>query len=497
MFTADTTHIWLVFVLCITITTCRIQPNVAALRVHVEYVDEGFTLRTQDIVRQAVLYVTRLLSVVDDSSSSVFHVPREKNSCLSVYFEGLNAGKCGQISHTNLEFCGVAPIPPAHLQGLHVFSGEEVEPLPASLPQGLGFTDGTNFVVYLTLRESELCASSLAHSQVCRKEAFEVGGVLSGRPVAGTVNVCWKEGEIEAITIRRVVIHELLHLLGMNYRSMREFVECEGKGRTKMCWKMKDVIRVTLDGEVVVWSRHFRRVIRRQKICEKGRHRQSSCTSRGCPPQACVAYNGLILENLTRSVNMHGGIAIAKSRTGVHWPEELFDDPSSVMVPKHVESGHVTVDPLTLALLRTSGWYWVNHTVLPCLNHFLNVDSLSLNCSNLLEKENDSTDNNRTETRGETNIQSPPSGSPMNASSGHEPTIASKGEAGTLHSTIGPNKITWIKQQMKEPSGERVSEGRWLGQAGRRALTSSTPTLTTAQPAEMPQELPGGIFCAL
>ncbi|MPC46267.1 28S ribosomal protein S2, mitochondrial [Portunus trituberculatus] len=253
--------------------------HASGLRVHVEYVDNHFTSRTQHIVREAVFHISRLLSIQNKLRKPVFHVPREKNACVSIYFDGPNKGKCGQISkhYLGIEKCGEAKIPQAHLEGLQVFGPKEVEPLSTSLPQGHGFTDGTNFVVYLTSKQSKLCSSSLAHSHVCRMEASRIGGVHSGRPVAGTINACWKEGETDDIMIKRVVIHELIHLLGMNYRSIREFIECDSKGNTRMCWKLKErVLWVTQDGELVLWSKHFRKAIRHQKICLDGTQCQIS-----------------------------------------------------------------------------------------------------------------------------------------------------------------------------------------------------------------------------
>lgn len=456
------TLIDILFVFAMSFTAYRLPLIVSGLKVHVEYLDDRFTLRTQHIVRLAVRYVSRLLSVRNESRNPVFRIPRDKYACMFAYFDGPNAGKCGQISrrYTGVDQCNGARIPPAHLEGLQVFGHEELEPLPSSLPQGDGFTDGTNFVVYLTLRESKLCTSSLAYSQVCRTEATGIGGVHSGRPVAGTINACWKEGEIDDIVIRRIVIHELIHLLAMNYKSIREFVECEGKNNTRMCWKLRNVIRVTQDGKVVVWSRHFRKIIRRQKICEDGSQCQLSSDSPGCPHQACITYDGMVLGNVTRSVNTFGGVVLAKSLTGVHWPDELFDDPTSVMVPAYVQSGRVMVDPLTVTLFRTSGWYWVNHTVLFCINHFLNTDALSPNCSNLVENKNDFIYQNETYTGGMTTAQDTSSlGSPMNISKDHEPAIATENvaEDETHHSTLGLNKFTWVKQQRKGPSGDTES----------------------------------------
>lgn len=434
--------------------------HASGLRVHVEYVDNHFTLRTQHIVREAVFHVSRLLSIQNKSRNPVFHVPREKNACVSVYFDGPNKGKCGQISknYFGIEQCGEAKIPTAHLEGLQVFGPEEVEPLPISLPQGHGFTDGTNFVVYFTSKESKLCASSLAHSHVCRIEASRVGGVHSGRPVAGTINACWKEGETEDIMIKRVVIHELIHLLGMNYRSIREFIECEGKGNTRMCWKLKErVLWLTQDGEVVVWSRHFRKAIRHQKDCLDGSQCQPSSNSQSCPFQLCGLYSGMVLENLTRSVNMFGGVILAKSRTGVHWPEELFDNPMSVMIPTYVAAGHVIVDPLTLALLRTSGWYQINHTALLCMNHFLSSDSPKLNLKNLIENKRDFISQNGTFTGEQTTAQNSPSqSSPVNVSKNHDPVSTSEDVVRNeiQNSTTGLNTFIWAKR----PSTDRVSE---------------------------------------
>ena len=461
MKTGASTHILFVFVLSFTVY--ELQQTVSCLKVHVEYVDEHFTPRTKYIIREAVFYVSKLLNIRNQSRNRVFRVPRAKNACLLIYFIGPNAGKCGLISreYIGIDECSGARIPPAHLEGLQVFGEDEVKPLPTSLPEGHGFTDGTNFVVYLTSRKSKLCASSLAYSQVCRMETSWIGGVLSGRPVAGIINACWNERKIDDIMIRRVVIHELMHLFGMNYKSIREFIECEGKGNTKICWKLKDIIRVTPDGGVVVRSRHLRKVIMYQKICEDGRQCQLFSDSSGCPPEACHTNNGMVLQNVTRSMHMLGGIILAKSGTGVHWSEELFDNPTSVMVPKYVKPGYVMVDPLTLALFRTSGWYSVSYNALFCLNHFLNAVSFSPNCTNLLLSNNYSTSQNETRTGEKTTPQNhPPLGNVVNVSKGYELPIVSKDVVvnETHYSTTGLDQLTQIKQQTEGPSDDRVPE---------------------------------------
>lgn len=372
---------------------CFTSADMTALKVHIEYLDDDiFTPRTRCIIREAVEHASTLLSLSNDPKIDKFLVPREKSACAFLYYDEPNAGKCGQLSqgYTGVEWCAGARIPAAHLEGLQVFAHKETEPQPESLPEGFGFTDGTNFVLYLTARESQLCASSLAHSRVCRRETAMVGGVTSGRPVAGVLNACWK-GDTDEIIIRRVIYHELMHLFGMNYMSMREFVECEGRRKRRMCFKLKDTVRVE-DDQVVVWSRYFRRVIR-QQVCEGIGHRQLYNDSCGWSHEdSCVLRAGMAVENVTRSVDLYGGVILAKSRTGVHWPPELFASSISVMVPQVMESGCVILDLLTLALLRTSGWYLVNCSALSCINHFLNSKSYtySLTC-NVLENNDSST----------------------------------------------------------------------------------------------------------
>lgn len=438
----------------------------SVLKFHIEFVDEGFSLRTQHVVRETVRHLSLLLNVRNESRSQVFRVPRDEGACKSAYYNGPNTGKCGMISegYSGVDKCGGARIPPAHLDGLLVFGHDEVKPLPTSLPQGRGFTDGTNFVLYLTSRESKLCASALAHSQMCRTEATVIGGVHVGRPVAGVINVCWKEGETEDIVIRRVIVHELIHLLAMNKISIGKFVRCDGRGNTRMCRRLDDVIKVTWDRKVVVWSRHFKKVIRRLKICRDESRCHLTGDSPSCLPEGCGAYDGMVLGNLTRRENKSIGVMLASSRSGVHWSEDLFDDPTSVMVPKYVKSGHVIVDPLTLALFRTSGWYWVNSTVLVCINYFLNEESPPLNCNNLIENDSDSTPQNETSTGGMTTGQESQDTSsfvdPVNVSKDHEPAITSENVTGDeAHgSATRHNKFLWVKQQTKGLVGDTESE---------------------------------------
>lgn len=374
---------------------CGKQSDVTALKVHIEYLDDGFTQKTRCIINEAVEHASNLLTLRSYLRTTVFHIPRERTACAFLYYDGPNAGRCGQISkgYTAAELCGEARIPASHLEGLQVFDYNGTKPLPVSLPEGRGFTNGTNFILYLTQRKSQLCLASLAHSRMCRMDAAVVGGVTSGRPVAGVVNTCWKEGEIgeaDVILIRRVMYHELLHLLAMNYRSMREFVECEGKRSSRMCWKLKNVIRVTQDSKVVVWSRYFRKAIRPQ-VCEGAGHchpYNDSCACSG----ACALQDSTAVENVTKSVDLYGGVILAESLTGVHWPEELFGNFTSIMVPRYMETGCIMLDFLTLALLKTSGWYLVNLHVLPCINCLLNNDSPPYSvCRNVLENKGNST----------------------------------------------------------------------------------------------------------
>lgn len=444
---------------------CIKRTDTTAVKVHIEYLDDVFTPRTQCIIREAVELISRLLTLRDDPRSIKFHVPRERRACASLFYDGPNAGKCGQLSqgYTGAEWCGAAKIPAAHLKGLQVFGYKDTEPLPESLQEGYGFTDGTNFVLYLTARESQLCTSSLAHSRVCRRDEAMVGGMASGRPVAGVVNACWKEGEkgeTEDILIRRVIFHELMHLMVMNYRSMREFVECEGRRRSRMCWKVQEAVKVVND-KVVVWSRHFRKAIR-QQVCEDVGHCQFYSDSCGCSHEGCcVLQDGIAVENVTRSVDLHGGVVLAKSRTGVHWPPELFANSTSVMVPRYMESGCIILDPLTLALLKTSGWYLVNCSALPCINCFLisNPYVCSLTCS-VLEKNNSSTNEDIAHPDGEV-MNTKETLSITNVKVSHDSKLfsASEDESGdeTLHSTGRFDTHTQVAVQTKGHNDSEVS----------------------------------------
>lgn len=444
---------------------CIKQTDTTAVKVHIEYVDKVFTPRTRCIIKEAVELVSRLLTLRNDPRSTKFHVPRERSACASQYYEGPNAGKCGQLSqsYTGAEWCGGAKIPAAHLKGLQVFGYKDTEPLPESLQEGYGFTDGTNFVLYVTLRESHLCTSSLAHSRVCRRDETVVGGIASGRPVAGVVNACWKEGgkvETADILIRRVIFHELIHLLVMNYRSMREFVECEGR-RSRMCWKMQDAVKV-VDDKVVVWSRHFRKAIR-QQVCEGVGHCQFHSDCCDCSHTGChFLQDGMPVDNVTRSVDLHGGVVLAKSRTGVHWPPELFANFTSVMVPQYMESGCIILDPLTLALIKTSGWYLVNCSALSCINCFLNsnpyVYSLT---SSILENDNSSMNEDTAHPDGE--VMNTTKGilsiTNVKGSQDTELFTASEEESGdeTFHSTRGFDTCTQVAVQTKGHNDSEVS----------------------------------------
>lgn len=443
---------------------CIKRTDMTAVKVHIEYLDDVFTPRTQCIIREAVELASRLLTLRDDPRSTKFHVPRERNACASLYYDGPNTGNCGQLSqgYTGAEWCGGAKIPAAHLKGLQVFGYKDTEPLPESLQEGYGFIDGTNFVLYLTARESQLCTSSLAHSRVCRRDEAMVGGVASGRPVAGVVNACWKEGEkgeTDDILIRRVIFHELMHLMVMNFRSMREFVECEGRRRSRICWKVQDAVRV-VDDKVVVWSRHFRKAIR-QQVCEGVGHCQSYSDSCGCSHEGCCALqDGMAAENVTRNVDLHG-VVLAKSRTGVHWAPELFVNFTSVMVPQYMESGCIILDPLTLALLKTSGWYLVNCSALPCINCFLNSNPYVYSLTSSVSENNDSSMNEDTaHPDGEAmNAKGTLSITYVKASQDSKWISALEDESGdeTLHSTRRFDTRTQVAVQTKGHNDSEVS----------------------------------------
>ncbi|KAK8743910.1 hypothetical protein OTU49_000907 [Cherax quadricarinatus] len=401
-------HVWWLMVV-ITVPHVYSVP----LKVHVDYVDRHLPPRLLQTFKKTFLAIAELISLKNTYNKTVFHIPREKSACGSTYYDGLNFGKCAKISRNYIgDFCGDIKIPPEHLEGLKVYDYDSLQPLNKSLPEGKGFDDGTNFVVYLTSRASRLCQYSVAHSVVCRSDLGMVGGVTNGRPLAGVVNLCETKIEyLSDIVLRRIIAHEAIHLLGFNYRSIQEFIACDPEeeeertfsncdstdisernisasysrsvgNNSMLCWKQKDVLKIVRGNEVILHSTHIEFAALQMdsysseeyeclNMTKNKNEESNSCfdmlnTTESKP----AAY-----ENISKIFEEYGGIRLARTRTGIHWSHELFTDIVSVMVPGDLTAGRIVIDPLTLALMKTSGWYNINRNVLVCVNCFLNIES--------------------------------------------------------------------------------------------------------------------------
>lgn len=366
------------------------------LKIRVEFMDHSIALKTREVIRKSVVTLAKLFSLKNMEHQEVFYVPRERSACGAIYYDGVNVGKCAGISKNYAgDFCGSVEIPPAHLEGLKIYDYDNIQHLNESLPEGKGFSDGTNFLIYVTSRYSRDCHNSFGHSLVCRADTRLVGGVPSGRPLAGVINLCEVKKNQSEVFLRRIIVHEVIHLLGFNYRSIQEFIDCDpwedapsthfstsvlpkladnGLKENLICWKQKDVLEAR-QNEIILQSDHIERAALQMEsyLNVTLDHMDSLMVAECLNTLSSTDFKNGTFEKVTQVFNEFGGITLAKSQTGVHWPEELFPNTVSVMVPGNLESRSVFVDLLTLAVLETSGWYSLNHQILPCINCLLNT----------------------------------------------------------------------------------------------------------------------------
>ncbi|XP_047478223.1 uncharacterized protein LOC125031470 isoform X3 [Penaeus chinensis] len=180
------------------------------LKIHIEFVDSSIEPDTQKEIRHAVAYMAQVVRLKHADVGPVFRLPRDISACVALYTEGPNVGKCAGVSarYTG-DYCGKALIPEAHLEGLEVFSKDDPSCNSDSLPEGKGFRDGTNFILYIMSSSDIFCSHSHALSSTCRFSTALVGGERSGRPLAGTVIVCKDRlFELTPLLLKRIIVHE-------------------------------------------------------------------------------------------------------------------------------------------------------------------------------------------------------------------------------------------------------------------------------------------------
>lgn len=376
------------------------------LRIHIEFVDSSIAPTVQEEIRHAVAYMSQVVRLKHADVGPVFRLPRDMRACVALYTEGPNVGKCAGVSarYTG-DYCGKALIPEAHLEGLKVFSKDEPRCNSDSLPEGKGFRNGTNFILYVMSSSDTFCSHSHAVSSTCRFSTTLVGGERSGRPLAGTVTVCKDRlYELTPVLLKRIIVHEVIHLLGFNYRSIMEFIECDGErdphtslenlnvssplmveNQYLLCWKRRDVLKVLGEKEIIVQSPQLTVAALRLKeylnqTVDCSSYNQSfgvkepfEYTDGSAPEQEYDMYDrNDTLDGNDSPLTTSGGVALATTRTGIHWPAELFSGAFSVMTPGSLESKTVVIDPLTVAILKTTGWYRISEIAVSCINCFLN-----------------------------------------------------------------------------------------------------------------------------
>ncbi|XP_064092407.1 uncharacterized protein LOC135205572 isoform X1 [Macrobrachium nipponense] len=400
----------LVFVL--PVFSARNSPLTNELRIHVHFIDE-FKPNIKMIIKETISVFSKIITLKSKQRhgfdfgttggerlrpSGTFRLTRERNACGLIYSGGRNVGRCARINRNYKgDFCGLVQIPAEHLLGLPVYNYDGTLHLNSSLSEGKGFNDGTNFIVYLISRESSTCSKLFAHTVVCRVESTYLGGVRSGRPIAGSINLCPTElDKVSGILLKRIIAHEMIHLLGFNYQSIMEYIDCDEDSLIESLSPGDDDVGQRLDGDLFCWKRRdvIQVVAKSRLVIKLGSLHEAALHIRNITYECLPSIDGkdwigsATMQTVQQGddemslydrhvdsekfFNSSDSVSVAETRTGLHWPDKMFSSKASLMSAGDLRSKEITFNPLTLVLLQSSGWYSIHENAVYCGICYLN-----------------------------------------------------------------------------------------------------------------------------
>ncbi|XP_023655806.1 ciliated left-right organizer metallopeptidase isoform X2 [Paramormyrops kingsleyae] len=319
--------------------TSRTQSNSSGLlpiRIRTWIPQESFALshvereRLELATSKAVGIVSDILSV--DRIPGRMLLSRDINKfCKFIWKDAavINYNKCARANENyRMENCLDVTIPDDHLSGCGVYLHPNSQTMLVLRPEGRGLPD-TDFVLYLHTRSTDKCHAEpgvLAYAAHCQTDR-------RGRPLAGVVVICRNAFHGEGYSHSRMVqtiMHELFHVLGFSKELFDTWKDCSHSSRIgEDCLSHGQVTNIDGTGQVRIYTPSVIRAMQK--------HLGSSEEELGGP-----------LENL------------AANEPSSHWEARVLQ--GSIMAAALDRPELVRVDPLTLAALQDTGWYYVNQS---------------------------------------------------------------------------------------------------------------------------------------
>lgn len=362
-------------ILNIQVSKCKItQPCL----IHIEYRSENIPQGAKEVITQSLHLIGEVVNVKYEFDYSRFDFKGKGRCNKSIGIKDRNSNKASDL-------CRIIDIP-----GIR----KDIE------SNSTGW-ERINLIVYVTSEPSHICHSSLAYASSCRYDESYVGGVRSCRPIIGVINICPEQlATNNNVDLRRIIIHEFIHLLGFSYSSIIEFLSCDISFQSNiLCWKRKtvlttsendylimqsfDLIKKAMNLKANVHSPNIYNLDDNCNIRDEGKINDSLV--KFCQSNCMFKTNTRIKDTLT---DFESGIPVSSSKSGLHWPSNLFMDLASIMYSGNWTSGRIVIlDPLTLTVLEDSGWYDINYGKVEMINCFIN--DISEGIGNFLKEPND------------------------------------------------------------------------------------------------------------